>query len=303
MKYSVVPWLWDPVNYSLTDSYVHRIFQSSILEWVVISSSRGSWNRDWTCSLWTSCIIGWFFTTEPPGKLRGEQNNSNSNNCTLWIRTNQNFTVSWYNTALFHFWSHLFSSVGKESVYNSGDPDWILELGRSAGEGIGHPLQYFWVSLVAQLVKSLTAMQETWFWSLGLEDLLEKGKAAHSSILAWRIHGIYSPWGCKQSDRTEQFSLSLSFLHVKWSYHNLTKEPLDESERGEWKSWLKTQHSENYDHGIQSHHFMANRWGNSGISGWLFFWSPKALQMVTAVMKLKDAYSLEEKLWPTWIAY
>ena len=41
---------------------------------------------------------------------------------------------------------------------------------------------------------------------------------------------------------------------------------LDESERGEWKSWLKIQHSENKDHGIQSHHFMANRWGNNGNS-------------------------------------
>ena len=45
-----------------------------------------------------------------------------------------------------------------------------------------------------------------------------------------------------------------------------TKEPLDESERGEWKSWLKTQHSENKDHGIRSHHFMVNRWGNNGNS-------------------------------------
>ena len=45
-----------------------------------------------------------------------------------------------------------------------------------------------------------------------------------------------------------------------------TKEPLDEGERGEWKSWLKTQHSKNEDHGIQSHHFMANRWGNNGDS-------------------------------------
>ena len=42
------------------------------------------------------------------------------------------------------------------------------------------------------------------------------------------------------------------------------KEPLDESERGEGKSWLKIQHSKNKDHGIQSHHFMANRWGNNG---------------------------------------
>ena len=45
-----------------------------------------------------------------------------------------------------------------------------------------------------------------------------------------------------------------------------TKESLDESERGEWKSWLKTQHSKDKHHGIQSHHFMANRWANSGNS-------------------------------------
>ena len=42
-----------------------------------------------------------------------------------------------------------------------------------------------------------------------------------------------------------------------------TKKPLDKSESGEWKSWLKAQHSENEDHGIWSHHFMGNRWGNS----------------------------------------
>ena len=80
-----------------------------------------------------------------------------------------------------------------------------------------------------------------------------------------------------------------------------TKEPLDESESREWKSWLKAQHSENEDYGIQSHHFMANRWGNSGNSDKLYFGggAPKSLQMVTAAMKLKDAYSLEEKLWPT----
>ena len=47
------------------------------------------------------------------------------------------------------------------------------------------------------------------------------------------------------------------------------KEPLDD--RVEWKSWLRTQHSENEDHGIQSHHFMANRWGNNGNSDRLNF--------------------------------
>ena len=51
------------------------------------------------------------------------------------------------------------------------------------------------------------------------------------------------------------------------------------------------------DHGIWSHHFMANRWRNSGNSGRLYFWeAPKSLQVVAAAMKLKDACSLEEKL-------
>ena len=50
-----------------------------------------------------------------------------------------------------------------------------------------------------------------------------------------------------------------------------TKEPLEESERGGWKSWLNAQCSENSDHGIWSHHFMANRWGNSGSSDRLYF--------------------------------
>ena len=75
-----------------------------------------------------------------------------------------------------------------------------------------------------------------------------------------------------------------------------TKEPLDESESGEWKSWRKAQHSENEDHGIPSHHFMGNRWGNS--VRLYFLGAPKSLQMVPAAMKLKDAYTLEEKLWP-----
>ena len=63
----------------------------------------------------------------------------------------------------------------------------ILGLGRSTGEGIGYPLQYSWASLVAQLVKNLPAMWKTWVLFLGWEDPLEKGKATHSSILAWRI--------------------------------------------------------------------------------------------------------------------
>ena len=85
-----------------------------------------------------------------------------------------------------------------------------------------------------------------------------------------------------------------------WQKLKKTKEPLGESERGEFKSWLKTQHSEYKDHDIGSHHFMANRWRNNGNSKRLYFpGAPKSLQLVTAAVKLKDACSLEEKLWAT----
>ena len=57
-------------------------------------------------------------------------------------------------------------------------------------------------------------------------------------------------------------------------------------------NWLKIQHSKNEDHGIQSHHFMAHRWGNTE----RFSWAPRSPQEVTAVKKLKDACSLDEKL-------
>ena len=86
-------------------------------------------------------------------------------------------------------------SVGKESACNAGDLSSIPGSETSTGEGIGYPLQYSWASLVAQPVKNLPAMQETCVQSLGWEDPLEKGKAAHSSILAWRIPWtVWSMW-------------------------------------------------------------------------------------------------------------
>ena len=96
------------------------------------------------------------------------------------------------------------SSAGKKSTGNVEDPGVIPGLGRSLGKGIGYPLQYSWVSLVAHLVKNPPAMWETWIRSLGWEDPLEKGKATHSG----EFHGLYSPWGCKESNTTERLSLS-----------------------------------------------------------------------------------------------
>ena len=94
----------------------------------------------------------------------------------------------------------LGGSDGKESACNAGDPSSIPGSGRSAGEGIGYPLQYSWASLVAQLVKNLPAMREIWVWetwirSLDREDPLEQGMVTHSSILAWRTPWTEDPGG------------------------------------------------------------------------------------------------------------
>ena len=59
----------------------------------------------------------------------------------------------------------------------------------SPGEGMDYPPQHSWTSLLAQTVKNLPAMWETWVRSPGWEDPLEEGMATHSSTLAWR-----SPW-------------------------------------------------------------------------------------------------------------
>ena len=90
--------------------------------------------------------------------------------------------------------------VGEESTCNAGDRSLIPGSGRSAGEGIGYPLQYSWASPVAQLVKNLPAIQGTWVRSLGWEDPLEKGTARLPTPVFWHgeFHGLYSPWGHKE---------------------------------------------------------------------------------------------------------
>ena len=92
------------------------------------------------------------------------------------------------------------SSVGKESTCNAGDSGSIPGSGRSAGEGIGHPLQYSSASLVAQLVKNPPAMRDTWVQSLGWEDPLEKGNVPTPVFWPGEFHVLYSPWGHKESD-------------------------------------------------------------------------------------------------------
>ena len=85
------------------------------------------------------------------------------------------------------------SSDGKEAACDADDPGSIpgskVPLRRD-----GYSFQYSWVSLVAQIVKNLPAMRETWVRSLGWEDPLEAGMATHSSILAWRIPTDRGAW-------------------------------------------------------------------------------------------------------------
>ena len=86
------------------------------------------------------------------------------------------------------------SSAGKECTCNAGNPSSIPGSGSSPGESIGYPLQYSWVSLVAQMVRNLPAMWDAWVWSLDWEGPLEDGMATHSSILAWRIPMDRGAW-------------------------------------------------------------------------------------------------------------
>ena len=104
------------------------------------------------------------------------------------------------------------SSVSKESTCNAGDPSSIPGLGRSPRQRIGYPLQYSWASLVAQLVKNLTAMWETWVQSLGWEDLLEEAWQPTIVFLPGPRSLVgYSPWGCKELDMTERLSTAQLF--------------------------------------------------------------------------------------------
>ena len=83
----------------------------------------------------------------------------------------------------------------------------IYESGRSLGEEIGYPLQYLWASLVAQMIKNLSAMWETWVRSLGRSPGGGHGNPLQYSGLE-NPHGQrslagYSPWGHKELDMTE----------------------------------------------------------------------------------------------------
>ena len=104
------------------------------------------------------------------------------------------------------------SSVGKESTCNAGDPGLIPGSGRFAGKGIGYLLQYSWASLVAQLVKNLPAVRGTWVQSWVGKIPWRRERLPTPVFWPGEFYGLYSPWGHKESDTTEQLSLQGVFL-------------------------------------------------------------------------------------------
>ena len=143
------------------------------------------------------------------------------------IRNAQEQEDHWEREPYDHSVLTVHRSVGKESACNAGDPGLIPGSGRSAWEGTGYPFQYSWASLVAQLVKNPPAMRETWVQSLGLEDPLEKGKATHSNILAWRTPRMKSMGFQRVGHNWATFTLTQSTAPPPYrpDYHRKLKCP------------------------------------------------------------------------------
>ena len=183
--------LCNPVDCSPPASSTRGIFQA---EWVAISYSRGSsWPRDQnqiSCVSWIGRQIPYHLGS-PSVSPYYFLSLSTSFHLQLSTRLHPiiiSYLIDW-NTFVVDLASNLASlqsfyyfccstmkmdfpdsSVSKESACNAGDLGSIPESGRSAGERIGYPLQYSWVSLVVQLVKNPSLMQENWVWSLGWEE-------------------------------------------------------------------------------------------------------------------------------------
>ena len=117
----------------------------------------------------------------------------------------------------------------------------------------------------------------------GTMDWFQIGKGVHlGCILSPCLFNLYAEYIMRNAQLDEaqagiklpgEISITtvMQMTPPYWRKQRGTIEPLDEGEKGEWKSWLKIHHSKNKDHGMQSHHFMANRLGNNGNSDRLYF--------------------------------
>ena len=153
------------------------------------------------------------------------------------------------------WWAFLVAQQVKESTCNAGDPSLIPGSERSPGEGMGYLLQYSWASLVAQVVKNLPAMRETWVWSSNWEEPLEEGMAPHSRILAWRSPRDRGAWWAAELDVTETLStrdqvvaavknaafplllVATAISRASWKGNNTEGKQNEQELSKEWKMW------------------------------------------------------------------
>ena len=117
------------------------------------------------------------------------------------------------------------SSVGKESACNAGDPGSIPGSGRSPGKGKGYLLQYSWASLVAQLVKNLPTIQETWVRSLGWEDPPERERLPTPVFWPGEFHGLYIHGVAKSWTRLSDFHFHIDNHPSSYPQNNLYWQP------------------------------------------------------------------------------
>ena len=104
----------------------------------------------------------------------------------------QKITLIWSDSIMCSWMQWPLTSI--ITPQNEENPPRYNRSGRFPGKGIGYPLQYSWASLVAQMVKNLLVVWETWVQSLDWEDPLEEGMATHYSILAWTIPMDRETW-------------------------------------------------------------------------------------------------------------
>ena len=116
----------------------------------------------------------------------------------------------------------------------------------------------------------------------GTTDCYKIGKAEHQGCILspclFNWYAEYTMWNAGLDEAQAGIKISGRNINNLWYADDTTLMAESEGELNsllmkvrEWKSWLKTQHSKTKDHGIQSHHFIANRWGNNGNSDRLYF--------------------------------
>ena len=153
-----------------------RRSNQSILKEISLNIHWKDWCWSWNSIFWSLDAKSWLIWKDPDVGKDWRPEEKGKTGWDGWMASPTQWAWIWVNSSNW-WWTgrpSLLQFMGSQRVGH----DWVTELNWTE-----------WASLVAQLVKNLHAMRETWIWSLDWEDPLEKGTATHSTILAWRI-----PW-------------------------------------------------------------------------------------------------------------